>query len=96
MLVLDGYEGFDWDAGNSGKNFLRHGGTDAECEEVFFNEPLVVAPDERHSETERRYYVLGRTNQQRRLFVVLTARGSRIRVISARDMNRNERRLYAR
>ena len=94
MLVLGEYEGFDWNDGNSGKNLDRHGVTDAECEEVFYNEPLIVAPDDRHSQSERRYFVLGRTNQHRRLFVVFTGRGSRIRVISARDMNRNERRLY--
>lgn len=95
MLFLEDYEGFDWDAGNRGKNWLAHEVTDAECEEVFFNEPVVVAPDERHSEQEPRLYVLGRTDRGRPLFVVFTPRGLRIRVISARDMNRNERRLYA-
>lgn len=94
MLVLGEYESFDWDEGNRGKSWARHAVTDAECEEVFFNAPLVVAPDEKHSQTERRHYVLGRTNLGRLLFVVFTGRGKRIRVISARDMNRNERRLY--
>jgi len=94
MLVLVEYEGFDWDDGNRGKNLLKHGVTDAECEEVFFNEPLVVLPDEKHSEQERRFFALGRTNRWRRLFVVFTGRGNRIRVISTRDMNRNERRHY--
>ena len=94
MLVLTEYDGFDWDAGNRGKNSLRHGVTDAECEEVFFNEPLVVVPDKPHSAQEQRFYALGHTNQRRLLFVVFTTRGTRIRVISARDMNRKERRLY--
>ena len=94
MLVLAEYEGFDWDEGNRDKNLHRHGVTDAECEEVFLNEPLMVARDEKHSEGETRFYALGRTNALRRLFVVFTARGALIRVISARDMNRNERRAY--
>jgi len=94
MLVPAEYEGFDWDVGNRGKNWLRHGVTDTECEEVFLNEPLVVAPDEKHSGQEHRFFVLGRTNQWRLLFVVFTGRANRIRVISARDMNRNERQLY--
>ena len=53
-----------------------------------------VAEDEKHSEIERRYYALGHTDGGRSLFVVFTIRGDLIRVISARDMNRRERRLY--
>jgi hypothetical protein len=61
---------------------------------VFFNLPLIVAPDERHSAAEPRYYALGRTNGGRFLFVVFTLRGSLIRVISARAMSRRERKEY--
>ena len=67
--------------------------TPAECEQVFFNQPLIAAEDVRHSDRERRYYVLGRTDAERPLFVVFTLRGTLIRVISARDMNRNERKV---
>jgi uncharacterized protein len=94
MLVLADFDGFDWDEGNRDKNWLRHGVTASECEEVFFNQPLVVASDEKHSEAEARYYVLGQTDAGRRLFLVFTPRGRLIRVISARDMNRNERHQY--
>ena len=86
--------GFDWDAGNLGKNWLSHQVTPAECEQVFFNRPLIVADDPRHSAHERRYYVLGQTDAARPLFVVFTLRGSLIRVISARDMSRNERKVF--
>jgi uncharacterized DUF497 family protein len=65
-----------------------------ECEQVFFNRPLVVAPDLEHSEREGRYAVLGRTNAARGLAVVFTIRGTLVRVISARDMSRRERRIY--
>lgn len=86
--------GFDWDEGNLTKNWERHRVTAAECEQVFFNEPLVAALDEQHSAKEARFYVLGQTDAGRRLFVVFTTRGELIRVISARDMNRREREEY--
>lgn len=93
MTSLGQWTGFEWDAGNRGKN-VKHRVSDDECEEVFFNLPLALGPDEAHSEHEDRYYVLGRTNAGRRLFVAFTMRGTKIRVISARGMTRNERRTY--
>ena len=87
-------EGFDWDQGNIEKNWERHKVSFIECEEVFFNRPLVLLEDAGHSKSEGRYYTLGRTNDDRHLFIVFTIRNNRIRVISARDMNRRERRVY--
>jgi uncharacterized DUF497 family protein len=87
-------EGFQWDAGNSAKIWERHGVTPTECEELFFNRPLIVGEDERHSEHEDRFYALGQTDAGRQLFVVFTLRARRIRVISARDMSRKERKVY--
>jgi len=86
--------GFQWDKGNLIKVWERHGVAPLECEEVFFNEPLVALPDEGHSEQEDRYYALGRTDDGRLLFVAFAIRGRLIRVISARDMSRRERRIY--
>ncbi len=94
MELLAQCVGFEWDEGNREKNWVRHHVSAAECEQVFFNAPLVVSADESHSITEPRYYVLGRTNAGRRLFVVLTIRDNLIRVISARDMSRRERKEY--
>jgi hypothetical protein len=88
--VLANCSGFDWDEGNSDKNLISHQVSDSECEEVFFNRPLIVADDKKHSITEKRYYVLGRTDADRYLFVAFTIRNNLIRVISARDMNNNE------
>lgn len=93
-LDLSGCAGFDWDKGNSDKSRTKHGVSPLESEQIFFNQPLVVAPDESHSQTESRYYALGRTDLDRLLFVVFTIRKSLIRVISARDMNRAEREAY--
>jgi uncharacterized DUF497 family protein len=92
--VLTRVAGFDWDKGNIEKNWERHKVSFIECEEVFFNEPLIVLENEVHSRIENRYYALGRTNDERLLFIVFTIRGNRIRVISARDMSKRERRIY--
>ena len=86
--------GFDWDQGNSEKNWIAHQVSRNESEQVFFNEPLIVAEDERHSQNEKRWYLLGRTDSQRLLFIVFTIRANLIRVISARDMNKKEREIY--
>ena len=88
--------GFDWDAGNADKNWQRHQVGAAECEQVFFNQPLVAETDYAHSTDEIRHYALGRTDAGRRLFVVFIVRGSLVRVISARDMSRRERKEYDR
>ncbi len=86
--------GFEWDEHNAGKNWQKHGVRTAECEELFFNRPLVVADDVRHSQKENRFHALGNTDLGRLLLVVFTVRKERIRVISARDMNRRERKAY--
>jgi uncharacterized DUF497 family protein len=86
--------GFDWDEANAIKIWKKHSVSQAECEQIFFNEPLVVADDVKHSGVEHRYYVLGATDQGRRLFLVFTLRGDLIRVVTARDMNRKEQRIY--
>lgn len=82
-------EGFQWDGANAEKIWARHRVTPAESEEVFFNRPLVVRNDERHSASEERLYALGQTDGRRLLFIVFAIRGRLIRVISARDMSRN-------
>ena len=95
MLDLSGITGFEWDEGNRDKNRIRHQVSNSECEEVFFNVPLLVDPDPRHSQAEIRYYLLGQTDAGRRLFIVFAIREQHIRVISARDMNKKERSIYA-
>jgi hypothetical protein len=87
-------EGFQWDAANSSKIWERDQVMPAECEEVFFNRPLVIGDDEQHSTAEQRLYALGQTDARRLLFTVFTIRGRLIRVISARKMSRKERKVY--
>ncbi|MHB8808731.1 MAG: BrnT family toxin [Desulfobulbaceae bacterium] len=92
--MLHHCSGFDWDEGNIEKNWRRHKVSPAECEQIFFNRPLVVRDDIRHSATEQRFYALGKTDMGRFLFIAFTVRKNRIRVISARDLSRKERRLF--
>jgi len=94
MEELEGCSGFQWDEGNADKNWIRHRVSRSECEQVFFNRPLVVHGDRRHSDDEDRFFALGHTDTGRLLFVVFTLRGELIRVISARDMTPKERRKY--
>ncbi len=91
---LENCEGFQWDAGNSEKNWIKHKVTMKECEQVFFNKPIIVADPEKSKSNEKRFYLLGRTDENRKLFVVFTIRKTLVRVISARDMSKKERDIY--
>jgi uncharacterized DUF497 family protein len=88
------YAGFDWNQANVDKIWEKHRVSPFECEQIFFNQPLIVAPDEGHSQEEPRFYTLGRTDSDRLLIAVFTIRKDLIRVISARDMNRAEKEVY--
>ena len=92
--MLSEATGFDWDEGNLLKNWEKHEVSHLEAEQVFFNEPLIVIENSKHSLEESRWYVLGRTNGSRKLMIVFTIRGDKIRVISSRDMSRKERNIY--
>ena len=88
--------GFNRDEGNARKSTEKHDVLQSEAEQVFFNDPLLIVPDDRHSQEESRYHALGVTDDSRRLHITFTLRGagSLIRVISARDMHRKEREIY--
>ena len=95
MIDLAAIDGFDWDDGNARKSLDKHEVTQAEAEQAFAGEPLLT-DDIRHSQSEARFQALGETIEGRRLHVSFTLRdnGRKIRVISARDMNRKERAIY--
>ena len=92
--ILANCIGFEWDHGNIPKNWERHDVSAVECEQIFFNKPIVVKRDKVHSLSENRYYALGRTNMNRLLFAVFTIRNDKIRIISARDMTEAETERY--
>lgn len=68
----------------------------AEAEQVFFNSPLLLLEDLKHSSQESRVHALGKTDEIRLLHITFTLReaGEKIRVISARDMHKREREIY--
>lgn len=92
--LFAGWTGFQWDVHNAHRDRRRHEVECAECEETLFNRPFVVTEDVEHSVGEPRFYALGRSDAGRLLFIAFTIRGRSIRVISARDMSRRERRAY--
>ena len=96
MVDLTKIAGFDWDDGNSRKSTEKHEVIQSEAEQIFFNKPLLLLEDSGHSQSEARYHALGNTDDDRKLHVTFTlrARGTLIRVISARDMHRKERTIY--
>jgi len=94
MLDFANIEGFEWDDGNRDKNWVTHQVEWTEAEEAFFGTPVIVSPDPKHSLSENRMVLLGRTLADRRLVVVFTIRNNRVRIISARDMSKKERTLY--
>lgn len=88
--------GFEWDDGNSQKNQEKHGVTQGESEEIFFNEPLLIADDQKHSSHEVRFVALGKSNFGILLTAIFTLRKKQtlIRVISIRPMSKRERKYY--
>jgi hypothetical protein len=95
MIDLNKIASFDWDAGSVRKN-EKHGVLMAEAEQVFFNDPLLLIADTKHSHNEQRYHALGKTDEGRTLHITFTLRkaGVKIRVISARDTHKKERTIY--
>ena len=90
---LSQLDGFVWDSANTQKNWDRHKVAFYECEEIFFRNPVILA-DPEHSEDEFRFFTMGKSLRERYLTIVFTVRENKIRVISARDMSRKERREY--
>lgn len=96
IVSIPEFEGFEWDAANAQKNRQNHCVSPSEAEQVFFNKPLLAVEDVRHSQEEQRYFVLGQTDRGRMLFIAFTIRQGAVRVVSARDMSRKEKKVYSR
>ena len=96
MIDWSRIAGFDWDAGSERKSADKHGVSKLEAEQVFFNRPLLVVADDKHSVDERRFHALGHTDGGRFLMATFTLRSDQtlLRVISVRQMSRKERLYY--
>lgn len=95
MINLKKIKGFEWDKWNIEKNKIKHNVTHQECEQIFYNKPLMIFADESHSQKEIRFGALGKTDEKRKLTVFFTVRSNIIRVISARDQSKRDREIYA-
>ncbi|MBI2119306.1 MAG: BrnT family toxin [Elusimicrobia bacterium] len=93
MIIHSNIFEFDWDFGNIGKNKKYHV-TDSESEEVFSDENKITFRDVLHSSNEVRFILIGQTKQERLLYVIFTLRSNKLRIISARDINKKERIIY--
>lgn len=86
---------FEWDKGNINKNLVKHKITNEETEEIFFDKNKTQLKDILHStKNEPRFLIIGKTKKEKILFVVYTIRNSKIRIISARNLNKKEFYLY--
>jgi uncharacterized DUF497 family protein len=96
MFDFNKIVGFDWDEGNSRKSIDKHNVSQGEAEQAFFNDPLLLLLDEKHSGNEARYHAYGKTDKDRKLHIAFTLRhdDTLIRVVSARTMHRKERVTY--
>ena len=94
MRVLKYALEFEWDNGNKGKNLKKHGVTDGESEEVFFDSKRKVLKDAMHSQIEKRFILIGQTRREKTLFIAFTFRRNKIRIISSRGINKKEQQLY--
>ena len=85
---------FEWDKGNKEKNLKKHGILDEEAESVFFDKKSLLADDLKHSKFEDRFQIVGKSVMESLLTVFFTIRKDKIRIISARSVNKKERKAY--
>jgi uncharacterized DUF497 family protein len=85
---------FEWNPDKANSNLKKHGVSFTEGSTVFKDPLSVTFPDPDHSYSEERYVIIGLSSAGRILIVSHTDRADRVRIISAREATRNERRFY--
>lgn len=98
VQMVDGNRiiGFEWDKWNVDKSYKKYGITPNETEEVFLDEKVTIKKDFEHQEQEERFIAIGKTTENKILFVVFTMRKDKIRIISGRVANKKEKEVYQR
>jgi uncharacterized protein len=95
IVKLPGALSFAWDKGNEQKNWIKHKVTSEEAEEAFDDEHRMLGEDIKHStRQEKRFILFAKTQGRRKLVIVFTMREQKVRIISARPMNRKEGIVY--
>ena len=85
---------FEWNPDKANSNLKKHGVSFNEASTVFSDPLSVTFPDPDHSYGEERYVIIGLSSANRILIVPHSDRVDRVRIISAREATRNERRFY--
>lgn len=85
---------FEWDDEKAESNLHKHGVSFPEAQTVFADSLALTGYDPDHSDGEDRYITMGTSIEGRLLVVSHTDRGDRVRIISAREASRKERRDY--
>ncbi|NOT12012.1 MAG: BrnT family toxin [Methylococcaceae bacterium] len=85
---------FEWDKTKADTNQSKHGVSFLEATEVFSDEHSSCVRDPDHSYDEERYLLFGVSSKGNHLVVSFTERLEAIRIISARQMTRQERNAY--
>ena len=85
---------FEWDPDKAAKNVWKHKVSFEEAATVFRDTLSVTVVDPDHSAVENRYITVGLSDRLRLLMVSHTETEERIRIISARQLTRQERKDY--
>ena len=75
-------------------NQTKHNVSFQEAASVFDDPLSITFPDPAHSIEEERIIIIGRSKNDRLLFVSYLDRNNTIRIISAREVTRSEKRIY--
>ena len=94
MIDLSKILGFEWDKGNIDKSYKKHGINPNETEEIFLDENVKIEKDVKHQQQEERFIAIGKTTEEKLLFVIFTIRIDMIRIISGRKANKKEGEVY--
>lgn len=85
---------FEWDERKAATNVKKHGVSFHEAGTVFGDPMAITYHDPEHSETEHRFLTFGLSQSNRHLVVAHTDQGGKARIISARVMTKQERKIY--
>lgn len=94
IVIDDEVIEFEWDTGNFEKNWVKHKVKASEAEEAFADENKTIFLNIKHLDQEMRFFILGSTYSKRLLAIAYAERGEKVRVISARDANKKEVKIY--
>jgi len=85
---------FEWDLEKAALNLSKHGVSFEEALTVFADPLAKIFDDESHSIGEQREIVIGHSVNQNLLLVCFTAQAESIRIFSAREATKRERKDY--